>query len=359
MTPHRAVRLAAAALWLSGIALLSAPAASADVGLDRLLAESGATLCWDAAGGRGVIELSGNQIAFASGVSWGLVNYRARIAIGPVTRASDGSIRFTDKGRTAIEAALRASPPPARTAPRGAGAKPRIAAIIIDPGHGGRDPGTSHEQTIGGKKVDVVEKDIVLKIGKGLYAGLRARYPDKRILITRSEDSYLSLEQRTDAANSVPLAENEAEIYVSIHANASLNPASKGYEVWYLPPTFRRNVLDDKALARGQNDLYPILNSMREEEYTIESVLLGKNILSGIQSAVGDGEVDRGLKAESWFVVRNSKMPAVLVEVGFVTNAQEAARLHDDAYLKKLEEGLYNGISNFVNYFDNLSGFQE
>jgi N-acetylmuramoyl-L-alanine amidase len=69
--------------------------------------------------------------------------------------------------------------------------------------------------------------------------------------------------------------------------------------------------------------------------------------------------MDRGLKSNDWFVVRNSKMPAVLVEVGFVSNPEEAKRLSSKAYLKKLADGIVAGISRFVTFFDSKSGFME
>ncbi len=80
-----------------------------------------------------------------------------------------------------------------------------VAAILIDPGHGGKDPGAIGELTAAGKKLRVVEKDITLAVSLKLYAALKAKYPDKRILVTRDDDSYPSLEDRVELANSVEL----------------------------------------------------------------------------------------------------------------------------------------------------------
>jgi N-acetylmuramoyl-L-alanine amidase len=91
---------------------------------------------------------------------------------------------------------------------------------------------------------------------------------------------------------------------------------------------------------------------MLEEEYTIESILLAKYILQGLDDAVGDISENRGLKDESWFVVRKAKMPSVLVEIGFVTHADEAKRLSDSQYLKKIARAIYNGMVSFIEYFD-------
>jgi N-acetylmuramoyl-L-alanine amidase len=232
----------------------------------------------------------------------------------------------------------------------------RIAAIIIDPGHGGRDPGatglhTMH--TIQGKTITLVEKDINLTVARQVHASLAAAFPDKRVLLTRDRDTTLSLEERSSFANSVPLAENEAAVFVSIHGNSSHNRDARGYEVWYLPPDYRRDVLDRSRFA-GSEEVIPILNSMLEEEITTQSILLGKSILRRTEEAIGKSPPNppnRGLLERDWFVVRNAKMPAVLVELLFLTNRDDAILLSDDAYLKKLSEAVYKGISYFIAFF--------
>ena len=232
----------------------------------------------------------------------------------------------------------------------------RIAAIIIDPGHGGRDPGASWEYKAGGRTFQSVEKDIVLKVSLQLYAALKAAFPDKQVLITRERDTNPTKEARVDLANSVPLAWNEAAIYVSVHANSSFNRNARGYEVWYLSPSYRREVIDLSRYGDSSKEVLPILNSMLEEELTTESILLANSILKRIGEAVGAQSPSRGLKAEEWFVVRNARMPSVLVELGFVSNEAEAMLLNDDAYLKKLSEALYKGINDFITFFERSGG---
>ena len=112
----------------------------------------------------------------------------------------------------------------------------RVGAILIDPGHGGKDPGTSGSYVENGKTVPVYEKNIALTVSLALYDMLRKSYPDKKILLTRSGDTYPSLEDRVEMANKVPLKKNEAILYISIHANAApFNKKPYGFEVWYLP----------------------------------------------------------------------------------------------------------------------------
>ena len=231
----------------------------------------------------------------------------------------------------------------------------RVAAIIIDPGHGGKDPGASWDHTIQGKLLKSVEKDITLKVSRLLYSALIAAYPDKRILMTREGDTNLTLDARVSMANSVPLGDNEAAIYISVHANSSLSASARGYEVWYLPPSYRREVID-QAKYQDSKEVLPILNSMMEEELTTESILLANYILKRMGEAVGKQIPSRGLKAEEWFVVRNARMPAVLVELGFVSNETDALLMSDDAYLKNLSDALYKGISDFIVFFERAGG---
>ena len=92
---------------------------------------------------------------------------------------------------------------------------------------------------------------------------------------------------------------------------------------------------------------------LKEEEFTVESVLLAKNILTGLDGTIGGVSKNLGLKEESWFVVRNAKMPSVLVELGFVTNINEASRMARIDHLRKMATGLYNGVTSFIEGFEN------
>ena len=226
----------------------------------------------------------------------------------------------------------------------------RVGAILIDPGHGGQDPGTVGSYVENGKTVPVYEKKIALTVSLTLYDMLRKTYPDKKILLTRSDDTYPSLEERVEMANQVPLNKNEAILYISIHANAApFNNRPYGFEVWYLPPDYRRDLVDKNAASK---EIIHILNSMLEEEFSTESILIAKNILDGLDGQIGKESKNRGLKEKEWFVVRNAKMPSVLIELGFVTNPEEAKRLDTPAYLQKCAQGIYNGLTAFITRFE-------
>ena len=201
-----------------------------------------------------------------------------------------------------------------------------------------------------------MEKDLALDLSLKVYNALRLRFPDKQILISRKGDSYPTLEERVAMANEVKLGPEEAIIYVSIHANASFNKNGKGFEVWYLNPDYRRTLVDsDNAKALGE-DIASIWNQMLEEEFTTESIMLARKIVEGLQAGIGADSPNRGIRAEEWFVVRNAKMPSVLVEAGFVTNPDEAKLLSSEDYLKRLANGIYTGIVDFVGYFETMRG---
>ncbi|MDR3130554.1 MAG: N-acetylmuramoyl-L-alanine amidase [Treponema sp.] len=232
----------------------------------------------------------------------------------------------------------------------------RIAAIIVDPGHGGKDPGAVGNHIINGKPLRAVEKDIVLAASKFLHERLSIAYPDKQVLLTREGDTYPSLEDRVAIANSVTLNDNEAIIFISIHANASFNRNARGFEVWYLSPEYRRTVIDQKKYADSV-EVIPILNAMLEEEFTTESIMMAQALVRRIDETLGDRIPSRGIKPEEWFVVRNTRMPSVLVELGFVSNEADAILLTGDAYLRNLADSLYKGIMDFVSAFEGTGGF--
>ncbi|MDR0323754.1 MAG: N-acetylmuramoyl-L-alanine amidase [Treponema sp.] len=227
----------------------------------------------------------------------------------------------------------------------------RIASIIIDPGHGGRDSGAVGNINVNGKTTQIYEKDIVLKSGLALRDMLRETYPDKNILMTRDTDIFRSLDYRSDMANAVTVKENEAVIFISIHANWGANPNARGYEVWHITSDHRRNLLNPSQHSYSA-DIAAILNSLLQEEYTTESILLADSILRGLGQTFGNTLPSRGRKANDWFVVRNSRMPAVLVELGFVSNQQDALLMTSNEGLLKLTQSLYNGIIQFIEIFE-------
>jgi len=322
-----------------------AAAPQAEINLLEKSTEAGITVYWDPFSLSGVMEKNGKQISFKAGGDFALKNY-STIMNERAPYLKEGVLFAGEKFMSAAINYFKEQDTLNQY---------KVGVILIDPGHGGKDPGASATHVINGKKIKVVEKDINLNVGLKLYDCLKKAYPDKRIIMTRNKDVFLSLGQRTEIANSVKLSPNEAIVYVSIHVNASLDKSASGYEVWYLSPGYRRKVLN-KDVSEDR-DINIIVNAIMEEEYTTESVLISKFITEGIKAQVGKLSVSRGIKAEEWFVVRNANMPSVLVETGFLTNPGEGALLADDDYLQKIAFGIYNGLQAFVTHFERSRGF--
>jgi len=316
--------------------------------LSPLSQSNNAQFRWDPLLQDGVFNIGDHYGAFSIAAKEGengflLFDNRELFSV-PLPFSTNGNLTFPDPFVGALKDAFRQSFEKDSS-------RFHVTTIIIDPGHGGKDPGAVSKQTINGKTMQVAEKDIVLNAGKELKTLLNQTYPDKKIIMTRETDAFLTLEQRAEMANSVTVSDNEAVIFISIHANASVNPAARGYEVWHITSGYRRSLID-KSKHNYSSDITSILNAMLEEEYTTESILLADSILTGLGQNLGSSVPSRGRKANDWFVVRNSRMPAVLVELGFVSNPQDAVLMSTGEGLQKLIRSLYNGITNFIGIFE-------
>jgi N-acetylmuramoyl-L-alanine amidase len=323
-------------------------------GLDEVLKALGSSpaLRWDPFFSTGVFSAGGHYAAFNAalrGDKSTVILDSLEILNLPAPYLENGALRFPESFVSALKRAFdnRVQDEQNRF---------RIAAIVVDPGHGGKDPGAKGTLVINGKTVEILEKDITLKASKQIYDRLRLAYPDKRVLLTRTGDTYPTLDDRVLLANSIPLKENEAVLYISIHANASVAKNARGYEVWYLSPNYRRELID-KTSSKEKAEIIPLLNDMLQEEFTTESIMIAQAIDRRIGEAMGRSIPSRGLKAEEWFVVKNARMPSVLVELGFITNEADARILTGEEGLKNLTEAIYKGIRDFVNIFEDSGGF--
>ena len=306
----------------------------------------GGSLEWDPLSGLGVISAGDDRVALQVGVPFALVNYSLKVTIdAPVMR--EGIIFLDARAVTALNDVL------SRARLARAMEKLRVGSILIDPGHGGRDPGAVGTYASGKKTIEVREKDVVLSVSRSLGRLLREEFPDKQVLFTRDQDTYITLEARADMANALLARTTDTVLYISVHANSTMNRAAKstGFEVWYLPPDYRRTLLE-KSSTQADAAMLPLLNSMLEEEISMESIILARDMLAGLEGTVGARSPNRGLKEESWYVVRSAKMPAVLLEVGFISTPEEAERLAQEAYLNDVALGIYNGVRAFILRFE-------
>lgn len=194
---------------------------------------------------------------------------------------------------------------------RNSNIKPSDRLIVIDPGHGGTDPGAS---SITGKK----EKDLAISVASKLNNSLREK--GYNTLMTRDTDVFVDLYERARIANN-----NNGDIFISIHGNSfTNNKAIKGIEVYYWPK--------DKSKIK------------EEEQYP-----LAKSVFDELLKATG--AASRGVKTNPYVVIRETKMPAILIETGFLTNPEEEKLLYTEEYQNKMVEGIVKGIENYFEIY--------
>jgi len=237
---------------------------------------------------------------------------------------------------------------PSERAPQpGAGERSRLApelrpvrTVVIDPGHGGRDPGAVG---VGQLK----EKDVTLRLARALAPRLESR--GFRVVLTRSGDSTLSLEERT------AVAEGEGgDVFVSLHANAARRRSAEGIETYYLDATHERHTLRLAALENGVeprhlDELQRTLATLRVSAVSKQSAVLAEEVhralLAGLRSRWD--VADLGVKRGPFYVLFLSSMPAILVETGFLTNAPESRRLGTPEYVNRTAERIAEGIARY------------
>jgi N-acetylmuramoyl-L-alanine amidase len=219
--------------------------------------------------------------------------------------------------------------------------------IVVDPGHGGKDPGTIG---VSGLR----EKDVVLDLSRRLARRLRQAGYD--VVLTRDADVFLSLAERTTLANAA-----RADLFLSVHANASDNRAAAGIETYYLSNSGDRATI---RLAEMENNLAHmtdgpplasdvawIVSDMIQSYKVEESVALARGIqreLVRSLGAHGPAVRDLGAKPGPFHVLVGAGMPAVLLEAGFLTEAADARRLADPAHQELLSEGLLRAVERFI-----------
>jgi N-acetylmuramoyl-L-alanine amidase len=228
----------------------------------------------------------------------------------------------------------------------------RIRTIVLDPGHGGTDPGAI------GRRVR--EKDVVLEIALGLKERLE-RDLDVRVLLTRSTDVNVHLRARTEFANL-----NQADLFLSLHANGSENRTAHGVEVFFLSAarTDDERAVEMKenqvvydfeggaAAVQAYNDLAFILADLLQTQHLEESSDLAVRLQTEIVNRTGAH--DRGVKQGDLFVLRGAFMPAVLIEFGFITNQAEETRLMSREHQNRLISAVVDGIRSFKFKYDNI-----
>ena len=221
--------------------------------------------------------------------------------------------------------------------------------IVIDPGHGGKDSGAIGKK--GSKVTRIYEKDIVLSISRMVYDKLKAS-GYKKIYLTRNNDKYIELTKRTAFAN-----DKKADLFISIHANASESKKTQGIETYFLSPA--RSARAKKAAERENDRVVQSLNFSSKNIFL--DVLNKSKILASNKLAIDihknvkynilkqyKKSIDHGVRSGPFWILVGSQMPSVLVEVGYVTSTQEAKRLKSTSYQNSIATGIADGITNYL-----------
>ena len=215
--------------------------------------------------------------------------------------------------------------------------------VVIDPGHGGKDPGAL------GRK-GTREKDIVLKVSKLLKSMISERLGAK-VLMTREKDVFIQLEDRAKFANT-----KKADLFVSIHVNSHAKRSVKGLELYHFGKASDPRAMEVAARENGT----PLEDNAPAWQFILADKLTDKKIedsrdLAWIARKALVGQLrkhykvkDHGVKTAPFFVLRHTTMPGILAEIAFVSNPTEEKLLRSKTYQKRVAEGIYKGIKAYI-----------
>ncbi len=219
----------------------------------------------------------------------------------------------------------------------------KLNRIVLDPGHGGHDLGTTGP-------TGLHEKDLVLDVTLRLGALIEERM-GAEVVYTRTEDVFVPLEERTALAN-----RSRADLFLSIHANSSRLRAVAGPETFYLNLTSSRDDLEVAArenAANGQNifELQTLLQKIATQDKVQESSEFASRMQRALHAEAAKSTRalrNRGVKKAPFVVLIGAKMPSILTEIGFLSNAREESLLKRDAYRQRIAEALYQGVDRYA-----------
>ena len=215
-----------------------------------------------------------------------------------------------------------------------------VQTIMIDAGHGGNDPGA--------RSAGIIEKTFTLAMAKRVGALLNKE--GFTVLYTRTSDTYISLQTRPDMANN-----KKADLFISIHVNANTKPGIRGLETYYLDEAKTQDAATVAARENGVSvknisDLQFILTDLMLSSKVKESHHLADCVHKGILKKLRGAKFaapDNGVRSAPFYVLVGARMPAILVEFGYITNTHDAANLKNDAYLQRQAEGLVQGVLQY------------
>jgi N-acetylmuramoyl-L-alanine amidase len=313
---------------------------------------------WDSLGQRLLLYRSDKEVVLGLGSDIALVENRSEKLSGPVRMHRSVIVIPKDFASLSLAKTFikkyRLTKPERKKTPTALSGY-AIRKVVIDPGHGGKDPGA-----IG--KLGLVEKDIALDMAKRIRSYLERG--GINVILTRSDDRFISLWKRSDIAN-----KEDADFFISVHANAARSSYAKGFEVFYLSEAVDDNA---RAVAAAENASLKYEKSsfgnsrpsgalaatLWDIEYTenrAESIELAEYI--GQATCQSLGLEDRGVKGARFYVLKGAKMPSVLVEIGFISNRQDAKKIKNSEYRERLAESIARGIMKYKKEYEATEGF--
>ena len=275
-----------------------------------------------------------------------------RLVIDLYQRSKDRIRQIGETSTIAPSSAIVAVPtPPAIPSPtvteptRPIAPKPANPAltIVIDPGHGGKDPGTiGHRGT--------TEKDVTLKVGLLLKA-LLGTLPNTRVLMTRENDTFIELEDRAKFANG-----KDADLFLSIHVNSHPHKGIRGLEIYHFGQAKDQRALEVAARENGT----PLNSTGLGVEYILADLLTNKKIehsqelaWTAKQAMVTNlngrySTIDHGVKTAPFYVLRFTTMPSILAEIAFMSNPAEEEQMRTQPFLAHIAESIFEGVKTYL-----------
>ena len=218
-----------------------------------------------------------------------------------------------------------------------------LRTIVIDPGHGGKDPGAIGKQGL-------MEKEIVLDVGLRLRRLIKEKL-GVHVIMTREEDIFIPLEERTAIANA-----KDADLFISIHTNSSRKKEAKGVETYLLGRATDKGAMDaalrENSAPRNKSmdDLQFILTDLMTTARKDESLRLAHYVQTNLMEKLEPRykSVDHGVKQAPFYVLVNAKMPSILAEISFISNPEEERLLAGGGYRQVIAEAIFEGIKKYV-----------
>jgi len=235
-----------------------------------------------------------------------------------------------------------------------------LNTIVIDPGHGGKDPGSP-----GTGRYKVFEKDIALDISIILGDYINDFFPDINVLYTRTKDEFIKLSNRSQIANI-----NNADLFISIHCDAFTNESASGSSTYVMGPhktdsNLKIAMRENSSILMEENfELeYGGFNPNEPESYIALNMYQSKyigyalNFASKVQNQFGksSNRKNRGVKQAGFLVLSRTTMPSVLIEVGFITNEREEDYLNSDTGKDEVAKSIFNAFKDYKKEIDDLS----